>query len=108
VVLNSLFLDLHDRFWGFIAFKTRLTDMTGSAPDISGQGKVNPIGTILSVAMMLQYSLNLPEEAKLVEEAVKRAIENGAKTADIGGTKSTSEVGDAVVKELKMVLKELK
>ncbi|KAM3077304.1 3-isopropylmalate dehydrogenase [Clarireedia jacksonii] len=80
---------------------------TGSAPDISGQGIVNPIGTILSVAMMLQYSLNLPQEAKAVEEAVRRTIEKGVRTKDIGGSSSTVEVGDAVAEELKVVLKEL-
>ncbi|KAB8296867.1 hypothetical protein EYC80_002276 [Monilinia laxa] len=79
----------------------------GSAPDISGKGIVNPIGTILSVAMMLKYSLNLPVEAKAVEEAVRRTIENGVRTADIGGSNKTVEVGDAVAEELKKVLKEL-
>jgi 3-isopropylmalate dehydrogenase len=79
----------------------------GSAPDISGQGIVNPVGTILSVAMMLQYSLNLPAESRAVEEAVRRTIENGIRTKDIGGTSSTSEVGDAVAEELKRVLLEI-
>jgi 3-isopropylmalate dehydrogenase len=78
--------------------------VTGSAPDISGKGIVNPVGTILSVAMMLQYSLNLPDEAKLVEEAVRRTIESGVRTKDIGGSNSTAEVGDAVAKELKSIL----
>lgn len=82
--------------------------MIGSAPDISGQGIVNPTGTILSVAMMLQYSLNLPAEAKAVEEAVRRAIEKGVRTKDIGGKATTVEMGDAVAVELKEVLKELK
>ena len=80
----------------------------GSAPDISGQGIVNPVGTILSVAMMLQYSLQLPVESKAVEEAVRRTIEKGIRTKDIGGTSSTAEVGDAVAEELKVVLKQLK
>lgn len=80
----------------------------GSAPDISGQGIVNPVGTILSVAMMLQYSLHLPAESKAVEEAVRRTIEAGVRTKDIGGTSSTVEVGDAVAAELKKVLAELK
>lgn len=53
---------------------------------------------------MLKYSLNLPAEAKAVEEAVRRTIENGVRTKDIGGTSSTSEVGDAVAAELKKVL----
>lgn len=84
-----------------------LTYHQGSAPDISGQGVVNPIGTILSVAMMLKYSLNLQPEATAVEEAVRRTIENGVRTQDIGGTSSTSEVGDAVAAELRVVLKEM-
>lgn len=58
--------------------------------------------------MMLQYSLHLPAESKAVEEAVRRVIEAGIRTKDIGGTSSTIEVGDAVAAELKKVLKELK
>ena len=58
------------------------------------------------MAMLLQYSLNLPEEAKAIEEAVRRTIDNGVRTKDIGGTASTSEVGDAVAKELEKVLSE--
>ncbi len=66
------------------------------------------MGTILSVAMMLQYSLHLPAESKAVEEAVRRTIEKGIRTKDIGGTSSTVEVGDAVAEELKNVLAEFK
>ncbi len=69
---------------------------------------MNPVGTILSVALMLNYSLHLPAESKAVEEAVRRTIENGIRTKDIGGSSSTSEVGTAVAEELKKVLKELK
>ncbi|KAK4114074.1 Isocitrate/isopropylmalate dehydrogenase [Canariomyces notabilis] len=76
----------------------------GSAPDISGQGIVNPIGTILSVAMMLRYSLNLPKEAAAVETAVKLAIDNGVKTKDLGGNAGTAEMGDAVVAQLVNIL----
>jgi 3-isopropylmalate dehydrogenase len=57
--------------------------------------------------MMLQYSLRLPAESKAVEEAVRRTIESGIRTKDIGGTSSTVEVGDAVAAELKKVLKTL-
>ncbi|KFY93778.1 hypothetical protein V500_03535 [Pseudogymnoascus sp. VKM F-4518 (FW-2643)] len=78
----------------------------GSAPDISGKGIVNPIGTILSVGLMLLYSLNLPAEARAIEEAVRRTIDAGIRTKDIGGSNSTTEVGDAVAKELEKVLKE--
>ncbi|KAF3926803.1 hypothetical protein ABW20_dc0100591 [Dactylellina cionopaga] len=76
----------------------------GSAPDISGKGIVNPVAAILSVAMLLKYSLNLHEEAKAIETAVRNTIEAGTKTGDIGGKNSTSEVGNAVVEELKKVL----
>lgn len=77
----------------------------GSAPDISGKGIVNPVGTILSIAMMLRYSLGLPKEADVVEQAVKNAIDSGVVTKDLGGSASTKEVGDAVVAELEKILK---
>ncbi|KAF5007004.1 hypothetical protein FDECE_6652 [Fusarium decemcellulare] len=77
----------------------------GSAPDISGKGIVNPIGTILSVAMMFRYSLNLAHEAKIVEDAVAAAIDAGLRTKDMGGSTSTVEAGDAIVAELVKILK---
>ena len=77
----------------------------GSAPDISGKGIVNPIGTILSAAMMCLYSLNLPKESKAIETAVRNVIESGVRTKDIGGNNSTTEVGDAIAAELEKVLK---
>jgi len=77
----------------------------GSAPDISGKGIVNPVGTILSVAMMLRYSLNLPKEAAAVEAAVKLAIDNGTRTKDLGGSAGTADMGNAVVAELEKILK---
>lgn len=55
----------------------------GSAPDIAGQGKANPIATILSAAMMLRYSFNLKEEADAIEEAVTKALDEGHRTGDI-------------------------
>ncbi|ROV98293.1 hypothetical protein VSDG_04443 [Cytospora chrysosperma] len=76
----------------------------GSAPDISGKGIVNPVGTILSVAMMLRYSLGLPKEANAVEKAVKNAIDNGTRTKDLGGSAGTKDMGDAVVAELEKIL----
>ncbi len=78
----------------------------GSAPDISGRGIVNPVATLLSVAMMLQYSLNLPKEAQAVEEAVRRTISRGIRTRDIEGQNSTVEVGNAVAEELCRILSE--
>ena len=62
------------------------------------------MAAILSTAMMLQYSLNLPMEAKLIEEAVRKTIDNGVRTSDIGGKASTKEVGDAVAQELRKLL----
>jgi hypothetical protein len=70
----------------------------GSAPDISGQGVANPIGAILSVAMMLRYSLGLPEEAGIVENAVRTVLDQreqgglGLRTGDLGGTIGTQEL----------------
>lgn len=76
----------------------------GSAPDIAGKGIANPLATILSAAMMLRFSLNLPAEADRIEAAVKKVLAQGLRTADIyeaGTTKvGTAEMGDAVVKAL--------
>ena len=55
----------------------------GSAPDIAGQDKANPLATILCVAMMLRYSLNLPDAAQVIEDAVAKTLAQGYRTADI-------------------------
>jgi 3-isopropylmalate dehydrogenase len=72
----------------------------GSAPDIAGQGVANPLGTILSSAMLLRHSLGLEAEARSVETAVSRALASGARTRDLGGDASTSQMGDAVLANL--------
>ncbi|GAC1333205.1 MAG: 3-isopropylmalate dehydrogenase [Candidatus Dormibacteria bacterium] len=72
----------------------------GSAPDIAGQGRANPLGSILCVAMMLRLSLELPEMAAAVEAAVDEVIDAGTLTADLGGTASTDEVAAAVLRAL--------
>jgi len=75
----------------------------GSAPDIAGQGKANPIGTILSAAMLLRYSLALEDEARAVEAAVDAVLASGARTADIAGGGawlSTSEFAQAIIAQL--------
>ncbi|GAB7354333.1 hypothetical protein MBLNU459_g4845t1 [Dothideomycetes sp. NU459] len=77
----------------------------GSAPDIAGQGIVNPVGTILSAAMLLRYSLGLTNEAAAVEEAVRKVIDSGVRTSDVGGTASTIEFGKTVVIELEKLLR---
>ncbi len=74
----------------------------GSAPDIAGQNKANPIATILSAAMMLRYSFDMIDEADAVEAAVSKALNDGYRTGDImseGMTKvSCSEMGDIIAK----------
>jgi 3-isopropylmalate dehydrogenase len=76
----------------------------GSAPDIAGKGIANPVGTILSVAMLLRHSLGLAAEAEAIEKAVFHAIAAGARTPDIAssGAKalSTRETGDAILAKL--------
>ena len=76
----------------------------GSAPDIAGKGVANPLATILSAAMMLRFSLNLPAEADRIEKAVKQVLAQGLRTPDIyeaGTTKvGTVDMGSAVVKAL--------
>ena len=72
----------------------------GSAPDIAGQGIANPIGTILSAALMLRYSLKLENEARSIEEAVDQTITAGARTADLGGTLTTRQMTDEIIKHL--------
>ncbi|MEW6132473.1 MAG: 3-isopropylmalate dehydrogenase [Pseudomonadota bacterium] len=76
----------------------------GSAPDIAGKNIANPLATILSVAMMLRYTLNQEAAAQRIENAVKKVLAQGLRTADIHteGTQkvSCSEMGDAVVKQL--------
>ena len=76
----------------------------GSAPDIAGQDKANPIATILSVAMMFRYSFHLADEAEAIEAAVNKALNDGLRTADMmaeGCTPaSCSEMGDAIAARL--------
>lgn len=72
----------------------------GSAPDIAGRGVANPLGTILSAAMLLEQSLGLAGEARAVEAAVERALARGARTRDLGGTLGTEAMTDAVLGEL--------
>ena len=66
----------------------------GSAPDIAGQGKANPLAMILSAAWMLNLTFGLETEAKAIEAAVEAALEQGQTTGDLGGSLSTSQVGD--------------
>lgn len=76
----------------------------GSAPDIAGQDKANPIGTILSAAMMLKYSFGLAEESDAIEAAVNRALEKGLRTGDMMSEGCTpvgcKAMGDAISAEI--------
>ncbi len=76
----------------------------GSAPDLTGTGKANPLATILSAGMMLQYSFKLLDESKAVERAVEKVLNDGVRTADLAGkgakAVSCREMGDAVVQAL--------
>ncbi|KAH8118469.1 3-isopropylmalate dehydrogenase [Phellopilus nigrolimitatus] len=82
----------------------------GSAPDIAGQGIANPIGTILSAAMLLRYSLGLERYAQAVEAAVCKVLDAkangglGLRSKDLGGESSTNEIGNRIVEVLKSLL----
>ena len=77
----------------------------GSAPDIAGKGKANPIATILSFSMALRYSLDLDKEADNLDQAVQKVLDEGLRTKDIfsKGKKevSTQQMGDAIISKLK-------
>jgi len=81
----------------------------GSAPDIAGKGIANPLATILSAAMMLRHSLGMPEEAAVVEQAVKAVLKDGFRTEDIRqpGTRvvGTAEMGDRVAEKIRVFMK---
>ena len=72
----------------------------GSAPDIAGQGKANPCGAILSAAMLLRHSLSDEASARRIEKAVASALAKGVRTADLGGSLTTTEMGEAVLREI--------
>ena len=76
----------------------------GSAPDIAGQNKANPIATILSAAMMLLYSFNLKEEAEAITDAVDRVLEAGYRTADLSHGQpylSTTEITEKIIEQIR-------
>jgi len=72
----------------------------GSAPDIAGKGIANPVGTVLSSAMLLRHSLGLGAEAAAIEKAVETAITEGARTGDVGGTLNTRQMTDEIINRL--------
>lgn len=72
----------------------------GSAPDIAGRGIANPVGTILSSALLLRHSLGLETEATSVEKAVDKTIAAGCRTVDLGGKLSTHQMTDEIIAHL--------
>ena len=76
----------------------------GSAPDITGTGKANPIASILSFSMALRYSLDLEKEADNLDQAVQKVLNDGLRTKDILSKDkkevSTSQMGDAIISNL--------
>jgi 3-isopropylmalate dehydrogenase len=75
----------------------------GTAPDIAGKGIANPVGAILSAALLLRYSLGLEAEAAAVERAVDQMLADGCRTADLGGALTTAEATREVLQRLEMV-----
>jgi 3-isopropylmalate dehydrogenase len=73
----------------------------GSAPDIAGQGVANPLAMFLSGAMMLRHGLGFENEAAALESAVDRALEDGLRTHDLGGTATTADATRAVLDHLR-------
>ena len=78
--------------------------MHGSAPDIAGQGKANPLAMLLSFAMSLRYSFDMGDEADLLEQAAQAVLKSGKRTLDIMSpgcqALSTAQMGDALLVEL--------
>ena len=90
----------------FVEKTKKLKIGNGSAPDIAGQSKANPLAMIMSFAMMLKYSFDMQEDSQMIEKAVQNVLLKGLRTADIkdGADKiiSTQEMGNAVIEELKI------
>ena len=73
---------------------------SGSAPDIAGKGIANPIGTILAVGMMFEYTFKRPDLNSMIRSAVEKALNDGIRTQDIGGSATSQEMADAIEKRL--------
>jgi 3-isopropylmalate dehydrogenase len=72
----------------------------GSAPDIAGTGRANPLAMFGSVAMMLRYGLDREDDAAKIESAIDRALEDGLRTADLGGDATTEDATEAILRNL--------
>ena len=76
----------------------------GSAPDIAGRGIANPLGTIASASELLRRSLGMPELADKIDRAIDQVLDEGRRTADLGGKVSTEQMGDFVCQALERLL----
>jgi 3-isopropylmalate dehydrogenase len=79
----------------------------GSAPDIAGKGLANPMAMMLSAGMMLRYSFSMAREADIIDSAIQQVLAKGIATPDLGGTANTSEIGSAVLKQVKESLAQI-
>jgi 3-isopropylmalate dehydrogenase len=105
IVTDNLFGDLLSDLAAMLTGSLGMLPVHGSAPDIAGQGKANPIACILSFAMALRYSFDAGDEAARIETAVEKVLADGLRTADLlgpagGAPVSTAEMGDAIVAAL--------
>jgi len=82
--------------------------MHGSAPDIAGRNRANPVGAIASAALMLRYSFQMEEAASAIEAAIEKVLKSGVRTAEIPGKKrptTTSHMGDLIAAATQKILK---
>lgn len=77
----------------------------GTAPDLAGKDLANPVGAILSAALLLRYSAGRPDAARAIEEAVEGVLADGVRPRDLGGQATTSEVGDRVAHDIRRLPK---
>jgi 3-isopropylmalate dehydrogenase len=106
VLPSACLADIPVQKWGDKPIKGFYEPVHGSAPDIAGQGIANPIGAILSTALMLRYSFGMEEEATAIEKAVNLTLDEGLRTRDMKGKASTTEIGSAIRKTLLELLNE--
>ena len=107
VLPSACLADIPVQKWGDAPIKGFYEPVHGSAPDIAGQGIANPIGAILSAALMLPYSFGMEEEATAIERAVNATLDAGLRTKDMRGTSSTEEMGSAIRGTLQKLLDEI-
>lgn len=104
VLPSACLADIPVQNWGDKPIKGFYEPVHGSAPDIAGQGIANPIGAILSAALMLRYSFGMEEEAAAIEKSVNMTLDSGLRTKDMGGKASTEEIGATIRSNLTSLL----